>query len=456
MARAFRSLPLFTRESPVPPRASARSRRRPKQLWIAVAIAEPPAESEQAKLAGLAAWAYELTPLVSLEPPDGLLLEVQGSLKLFGGVAAVKRKLAAEIGRRRIRCNLCAAPTPSAALWLARYAEADVLAADVLAGRLGAVSLAATRWPEDVLALLAEMGLLTVGDCLRLPRDGFARRVGTQYLGQLDKALGKQADPRPEFRVPSGLGGTIEFSGERTGTAVFAGALENIVTRIAADLRHRQCQAQSLRIVFQHARRPATVSLLQLVEPAHELPRLLDPLIARLERLVMPAPVVAVGVHADELVAMRIEEAMLFTSGGLPGQAPASAAALVERLRGRFGVEGVYGLGLAREHRPERAWIKITDQLLRGAVDETLQQPLVPARPLWILPAPLPLSAADLSRATASNEDGQAEPERIESGWWDGRDAKRDYYAVTTAQGQRLWIYQDRHSSHWYLHGLFG
>ena len=34
---------------------------------------------------GIAAWAMQFTPEVSLAPPDDVLLEVQGSLGLFGG-----------------------------------------------------------------------------------------------------------------------------------------------------------------------------------------------------------------------------------------------------------------------------------------------------------------------------------------------------------------------------------
>jgi protein ImuB len=52
--------------------------------------------------------------------------------------------------------------------------------------------------------------------------------------------------------------------------------------------------------------------------------------------------------------------------------------------------------------------------------------------------------------------EGVLEAERIESGWWDGGDIKRDYYAVTAAQGQRLWIYRDCITGGWYMHGIFG
>jgi protein ImuB len=235
-------------------------------------------EAEQKKLEALAAWAYELTPFVSLELPDSLLLEVRGSLKLFGGLAVIKKKLTAELDKRRLSYYLCAAPTPLAALWLARFAKADVLESSALAGCLGVLPIAVTRWPEDVRVLLAEMGVHTIGDCLRLPRDGFARRVGTQYLLGLDKALGKQPDLRLSYKTRPGVSETIEFSDESTDREMLKGALGSLVTSIAADLRRRQHQAQNLRVVFQHARRPATVIFLQLIEPTHEVSRLLDPL----------------------------------------------------------------------------------------------------------------------------------------------------------------------------------
>jgi protein ImuB len=49
-----------------------------------------------------------------------------------------------------------------------------------------------------------------------------------------------------------------------------------------------------------------------------------------------------------------------------------------------------------------------------------------------------------------------AGPERIESGWWDGGDARRDYYIVLTREGQRAWAYlpAGAHDG-WMLHGWF-
>lgn len=411
-------------------------------------IRERSMPSEREQLESLAACAYRLTSCVSIEWPDSLLLEVRGSLKLFGGLANIKEALSAALRERGFRFALCAAPTPLAALWLARGAREDVLELDGLAGRLGTLTLETLQWPDDVLGLLAEMGVRTIGECLRLPRDGFARRIGADRLRELDRALGRQADPRLQFRAQPALCGALELGVETTQTEMLAEGMQTIVTTIASDLRKRQCQVQCLSVIFHHVRRSPTVTRLQLIEPSHEVHRLLDPLLARLERTVLPAPVIAIGIETDTPVPMRLEGSALFAEKNA-SRHPVSPAALVESLRARFGSEGVYGLKLLNDHRPERVWTKLTNELLLGRAGAMPLFPDVPDRPLWILPSPSPLSEELASTC-------RDQPERIESGWWDGGDVRRDYYVVTTKRRQRLWVYQDCATREWYLHGIFG
>jgi protein ImuB len=434
-------------------------RRLAPQLWIGIDVLDlahsfAPSRTHEV-LTTLAARAHELTPRVCIEPPDGLLLEVQGSLKLFGGLVGVKKKLAAELDRRCLRYHLCAAPTPLAALWFARCSQADVHDSSALAGRLSVLPLTATRWPDDVLAELVEMGIRAVGECLRLPRDGFARRIGAQYLEQLDRALGKRPDPRIEHNFTQALCSTVELSAEVTQTAALTSALQDVVARLVSELRRLQRQVLSLDLVLHHTRRPATREKLQLLEPTLEAQRLLGPLVTRLERLTLPAPVIALGLTALP-VDLQIEEVELFDDL-VPGQKSVAPAALVERLRARFGIEKVYGLQLIEDHRPERVWARRTDKLLQGRQSSTTPS-LGTARPLWILPSPVRLTAAgdELCSTTLASELDEHVPERIESGWWDGSDVSRDYYAIITGQGQRLWIYKDHATRGWYLHGLFG
>jgi protein ImuB len=46
-----------------------------------------------------------------------------------------------------------------------------------------------------------------------------------------------------------------------------------------------------------------------------------------------------------------------------------------------------------------------------------------------------------------------AGPERIESGWWDGDEAGRDYFIAQLRDASLAWIYREREG--WFLHGLF-
>jgi protein ImuB len=77
-------------------------------------------------------------------------------------------------------------------------------------------------------------------------------------------------------------------------------------------------------------------------------------------------------------------------------------------------------------------------------------------RPLWLLETPLLLdshSGRPFSQGWLACETG---PERIETGWWDGQHIRRDYYVTHNPQGARLWVFRDRRTGAWYLHGMFG
>ena len=78
-----------------------------------------------------------------------------------------------------------------------------------------------------------------------------------------------------------------------------------------------------------------------------------------------------------------------------------------------------------------------------------------PPRPVWLLSEPAPLGHV-LEAEPWVLRDG---PERIESGWWDGADVRRDYFVAENPRGETVWIYRDHRygidDGEWFLHGLF-
>ena len=456
------------REASPPRQPAFFPRPRSNRLWIAVHL--PQVEGRE--LLSLACWARGITPLVSLEPPRALVLEVGGSLKLWGGLDPIAKALDSELARRRLTARLCAAPTALAALWLARDGREDVLSAKRLAGRLGALSLRVTGWPQATRRRLRKMGVETVGDCLRLPRDGLVRRVGRHCLDDLDQSLGQRQEIRIAFRPDRRFSSAVEFHEEVAEPQVIAEAGKELILRLAEALHGHQAQISSCRYGFHHLHRPATVARIEQVVPTHEPRKIADLFLNRLETLSLPAPVTALSLKTGKITPMAGLNAALFPD--CPEIAPKIVLGeLTARLRTRFDAEDIHGLGLAGDHRPEAAWSKVEDLRAgsmaagglpgvrgglpagRRAASRPAAVPGRPRRPLWLLPAPVSVAAADGGLGHLRLESG---PERIEAGWWEGLDTSRDYYVARGGMGRRLWVYRDRRSGRggWYLHGIFG
>jgi protein ImuB len=414
-------------------------------------------ESERAKLETLAKQAKQLTSVVSLEPPSALLLEVSGSLKLFGGIEAVKNALAALLRQEQVTAFLCAAPTALAALWLARCGQKDVLSNEKLAGRLSKVPIGAAQWPEKIQALLKGMGIRTIGDCMRLPRDGFARRIGRRYLQEIDKSRGSH-DPRSGFEPALELTAHLEFTDEIIGTALLTNLGKKLIQRLIEDLRKHQVCIPGFECVFHHLNRTMTVERIQFAESTQDEDRFISLFVDRLEQIRLIAPVIALSLKAGPAEPAIASDGVLFGNPDGVDSGPVGGG-LIERLQARFGMESLYSMDLVDEHRPEAAWEK-SRQFLGNKRRPPLVAGLTPQRPLWLLPVPrrLPSTVDNLpcykTREPLRIKHG---PERIESGWWDGREIGRDYYIASSAHGERLWIFQDHCPSRdWYLHGFFG
>jgi protein ImuB len=183
---------------------------------------------------------------VSLVAPDGLLLEVKGSLHLFGGSDGLIRAFAKECGAVGIEPAIALAPTPLAATAAARVGEPHgepfiVTNQAQLVGRLSSLSLAPLRWPQDVVERLARMGVRTIGQALRLPRAGFARRFGPEQLSELDRLIGRNADLRHHFQPRERFRRRRELTYELENNEAVLAVLAPLLTDLGKFLQERHC-----------------------------------------------------------------------------------------------------------------------------------------------------------------------------------------------------------------------
>ena len=405
------------------------------------------ARAERAALERLAAWAGQFTPAVSLSPPATLLLEVQGSLALFGGLKALCERIEAGIAGLGFQAAFAVAPTPLAAAWLARAGRPGyVTNVAQLTGALAALPLACMDATDTQRETLHGMGVRTVGDCLRLPRDGLARRIGKEFVVALDRALGRAADARAFYRAPPRYQGSIALPGSVEHSEGIVFALQRLLRELGGFLIARGAGVAALTLMLHQPRRALTRIELGLVAPTRDVEHLTALWRERLARVELPEAVEEITLHAPRLVPLAQHAADFFA----PKYALAQArVTLVERLKARLGDAAVQGLAQVAEHRPERAWRYAAPGEADGGGGGN-------TRPLWLLASPLPLEERGGQPYLGGVLALEGERERIESGWWDGEEVRRDYFIARSPQGARFWVYRELAGARrWFVHGVF-
>jgi protein ImuB len=435
------------------------------ELWIGVHILDPGAVS----LERLATSAQRFTPRVSLVAPDGLLLEVKGSLHLFKGADGLIRAFANECGTVGIKPAIALAPTPLAAMVAARVGKPFIVTnAAQLVGRLSSLPLTPLRWPQDVVERLARMGVRTIGQALRLPRAGFARRFGPEHLAELDRLTGRNADLRHHFQPRERFRRRRELTYELENNEALLAALAPLLADLGKFLQERQCGVTELECRLRHRHAPPSRCILRLAAPVADVARLTELLGERLSALTLPEPVRSCEIRSGLPVLRVLASNPLWQPGEYGGSGGPEAPELIERLRARLGHEAVYGLQMLAGHRPENAWSTREPAAVNGsgAANDSgsrLAKPVPPPpwpafrRPLWLLHAPQQLEEIDGVPRRRGALRFFGDVERIETGWWDGGDIGRNYYTVFDIYGVQLWIFRERAEPYrWFLHGVFG
>jgi protein ImuB len=407
------------------------------------------AAAERAALERMAGWALQFTPAVSIAAPDELLLEVGGSVRLFGGLSQLWADVARQLGTVGYTALIAAAPTPLAAQWFARAGLSPRIR------HADALRLELERLPADVLDLsppvqdlLQDIGVRTLGECLQLPRDGLARRGGKELLGQLDRALGRLPDPQPTFVSPGRFEAALRLPAPAGEADALLFAARRLIAELCGWLAATGKGVQRLAFALSHEGLEDTRFALDLVTATRNPAHLAAVLRERLARLSLPRPATGLAMESERLLSLASSNLSF-----LPDERAGAETViqLIERLRARLGEEAVQGFDTLPDHRPERAWQSCEpgkESGERGAWPPS-------TRPLWLLPAPRSLAEV----AEVPHYEGPltllTTPELIETGWWDGHDVTREYFVACNPAQSLLWIYREPRRGRWYLHGFF-
>ena len=266
---------------------------------------------------------------------------------------------------------------------------------------------------------------------------------------------------------PPRYAGQLDLPAPVANVEALAFATNRLVHELAGWLTGRGLGVVEMSLALAHERYvgvrtgvPATTVRFALAAPAREPAHLIAVLRERLARVALPAPVEAIALASEATAPLAGRNL-----GLLPGdeaavdraarRSPARAAG-----RGRGDARRAARRASARNARRESG-VRL-DFSGSSPRRQTPKAPKSVCRRLLLRRAP---SGCSRSRQPLGHlleaqpwvlRDG---PERIESGWWDGADVRRDYFVAENPRGETVWIYRDHRygidDGEWFLHGVF-
>ncbi len=411
------------------------------------------------------------TPMVAIDLPDGLILDISGCAHLFGDEGAMLADVERLLQRYRLRWRHAFASTPEAARALARFSRAPAADERSAVCRL---PVAALGLPPEQEQALVRAGLKSIGDLARRPTAPLSARFGKAATFALERLLGRsdsRITPRRvepmlilehRFAEPVGrMDDVLAATGQMLADA--ASRLEEV---------HKGGRSFHLRLYRSDGeRRDLSVETGRPVRDPAIILRLLQDRIDALADPIDP------GFGFDLIrMAVPVIEAMggeqLALEGGRVSDEEVTA--LLDRLSARHGRRRFRRFVARDSHVPEQAALA-----LPGTKSPPVQAwPVTeekgpPRRPVHLFDPPQPVTVI------AEVPDGPPQcfrwqrvlyevaryegPERIAAPWWEqeGNGLTRDYYRVEDRRGRRFWLFRhglygsERPDPGWYIHGLF-
>ena len=442
-------------------------------------IEEHDPSADRATLAQLAAWCEQFSPIVGLEEPDNLLLDVTGLGPLFGGEHILAEQIVRAFHRRGLAIQLTIADTVGAAWALAHYGKLFpiIVPPDKTQEALAGLPIAALRLSDEAIEILSELGIEQIAQLLALPRDALASRFDPQLLTRLNQAIGVVPEAIVSHRPPPEFTAQAQLEYPTANREALDHILSQLLAQVTRSLRERQQGVIQLECHFQcEAGQPIRIHV-GLFRASADAKHLLGLTRTKLDRLALPAPITAAKFSVLTSAPLTSWQPSLFDDQS-QREGRRQTALLVDRLSSRLGCQSVVRAVPQPDAQPEFAFryepLTGVAPKKRGRESNFRHSPAhLPTRsPAHILPRPLRLEPEPIPLEVLSvvpsgppiqfRQQGRWHriaqtwgPERIQTGWWRGRYVQRDYYRVETTAGTRFWLFRRLADGKWFLHGVF-
>ncbi len=441
--------------------------------------------ADRKTLIDIADWCDRFTPLVAIDPPHGLFLDITGCAHLFGGEAALLQVVTGALTKQGFAVSAAIASTSVCARTMTRHRSGMIIADGEEICAVAPLPVSALGTEDAIIGGLRRAGLKTIGDVAGRARHEITARFGAGFTSLLEQALG-QGDapisprkPLPDYIVEK------RFAEPVATEAVISATLSGLAQTLIMAMDKQGKGARRLQASFfrtDGAVRAIAVDTGQAVTRASVIDRLFRERLDALHDPLDPGfgfDLIRLSASRTEIVVQqqRDLDANVHDNDEL--------TALIDRIAARIGGRRVVVHVPQATHIPERAVLAAPAQHHLAAAMQAAWPERVagepPLRPLRLFEKPEPIKVPFATvpdgpphqftwrRATHAVVRVEG-PERIAMEWWkqDGATLTRDYFRVEDEAGLRFWIYRDGLygseladekgrpvEAKWFVHGLF-
>jgi protein ImuB len=448
-------------------------------LSLEALIKERDTELEQALRQKVAITLLQYSPQVTYadEHHNIILIEVAASLRLFGGIRCLYRRLQDNLQKLGLSAQFGIARNASAATIFSQQYHHNFyqrtrslhicLSQKHLTRHLDVISCqflpAAAKQHDWLRGIACEQ----LGALRQLPRAGLQRRCGKALLQALDTAYGEHPEFHQWLEVPAQFDARCELPDRIDNTDTIFHYARGLILQLCGWLQAQQSAVKKIHLYLGHERgRQAvapTLLPIQLAQASWQEAHLTHLLKERLGQLSLKAAAISLHLQAAEIERRQAHSECLFPDSRHQTE---DQTRLIELLIARLGAEQVLQAAPQADHRPEVAnrWVSVIEKIKPSAAMNAALKNFTNPRPSWLLEQAQVLSVRQHSPYYGSKLTLLSSAERIEAGWWNGQLVTRDYFIATCNQHFRYWIYRERignaqrmHEDEvWFLHGFFG
>lgn len=410
----------------------------------------------------LAAWCIRFTPVVAVDPPDGLILDVTGCPHLWGGDIPYLQNIITKLYTRGYHVHAAMADTIGTAWGVARFSNSIVIEPGKHIEAFMLLPPQALRIEQEVVDRLHKLGLHQVKQFIRMPRTSLRRRFGNHFMMRLAQALGQQDEQLQPIEIPEPYHERLPCLEPIATAPGIEIALQQLLEKLCSRLQQEQKGLRKAILKCYRIDGKTEQVTIGTHLPSYHIEHLF-----KLFQLKLSTIEPALGIELFILEAPVVEdhypqqEAMWQGVGGLED---VRLAELIDRFATKIGAYAIHRYLPDEHYWPERSFKEATSLLAKPAT-VWLDNP----RPLQLLKvperidvtAPIPDYPPMLFRykgkvINIAKADG---PERIEQEWWLQQGEHRDYYRVEDEAGNRYWLFRLGHYNEkvyqWFIHGFF-